>query len=145
MHHCALACFLTILINKRKSAHFSGTLPKENLNSYRPISSLSFISKVLENVVASCLRSHIESNCMPNVLQSAYKQFHFTETALLKVHTDVTLNMDKGIVTVLTLLDLSVASDTIGKLYCFFPTPMLSQNFTLAASAQNLGVTFDNK
>ena len=39
---------------------------------------------------------------MSNVLQSAYKQFHSTETALLKVHSDVTLNMDKGKVTSLT-------------------------------------------
>ena len=36
-----------------------------------------------------------------------------TETALLKVHNDVTLNMGKGKVTVLTLLDLSAAFDTI--------------------------------
>ena len=71
------------------------TLPKENLNSYRPIYNLSFISKVLEKVVASRLRFHIESNCMSKVLQLAYKQFHSTETALLKVHNDVTLNMDK--------------------------------------------------
>ena len=53
----------------------------------------------------------ITSNCMSNVLQSAYKQFHSTETALLKVH-NVTLNMDKGKVTVLTLLDLSAALDS---------------------------------
>ena len=32
---------------------------------------------------------------MSNILQSAYKQFNSTETALLKVHSDVTLNMDK--------------------------------------------------
>ena len=89
------------------------TLPKENLNSYRPISNLGFISKVLEKVVASHLKSHIESNCMSNILQSAYKQFHYTETALLKVHNDVGLNMDKGKVTVLTLLDLSAVFDTI--------------------------------
>ena len=48
---------------------------------------------------------------MSNVFQSAYKQFHSTETALLKVHNDVTLNMDKGKVTALTLLDLSGAVD----------------------------------
>ena len=33
------------------------TLPKEELNSYRPISNLSFISKILEKVVANRLRS----------------------------------------------------------------------------------------
>ena len=32
---------------------------------------------------------------MSNILQSAYKQFNSTYTALLKVHSDVTLNMDK--------------------------------------------------
>ena len=50
---------------------------------------------------------------MSNVLQSAYKQFHSRETAILKVHTDVTLNMDKGKVTVLTLLDLSASFDIL--------------------------------
>ena len=45
--------------------------------------------------------------------QSAYKQFHSPETALLKVHNDITLNMDTGKVTALTLLDLSAAFDTI--------------------------------
>ena len=62
---------------------------------------------VLEKVVASCLRSHMELSCMSNVLQSAYKQFNSTETALLEVHNDVTINMDKSKVTALTLLDLS--------------------------------------
>ena len=50
---------------------------------------------------------------MSNILHSAYKQFHSTETALLKVRNDVTLNMDKGKVTTLTLLDLSAAFDPI--------------------------------
>ena len=102
MHHYVLACFLRIS-SKHKSTHFlsKSTLPKENLNSYRPISNLSFIFKVLDKVVSSCLRSRIESNCMSNVLQSADKQFHSTETALLK---DVRLNMDKDKVTVTRIL-----------------------------------------
>ena len=54
------------------------TLPKENLNSYKPIYNLSFIYNVLEKVVANCLKSHIESTCMSNVLQSSYKLFHST-------------------------------------------------------------------
>ena len=45
--------------------------------------------------------------------QSAYKQFHSTETALLKVHNDINLKIDNGKVTALTLLDLSAAFDTI--------------------------------
>jgi len=45
--------------------------------------------------------------------QSAYKQFYSTETALLKVHNDIALNVDTGKVKILTLLDLSAAFDTI--------------------------------
>ena len=44
--------------------------------------------------------------------QSAYKKFHSTETALLKVHNDISLNINNGNVTALALLDLSVAFDT---------------------------------
>ena len=50
---------------------------------------------------------------MYNVLQSAHKQFHSMETALLKVHSDVTLNMDKGKVTSHILFDLSAVFGTI--------------------------------
>ena len=86
------------------------TLPKDELNSYIPISNLSFISKILEKVVANRLRSHIYKNGLSNVSQSAYKQFQSTETALLKVHNDINLN--NGKVIALTLLDLSAAFDT---------------------------------
>ena len=44
-------------------------------------------------------------------MQSAYRKFHSTETALLRVHISVSL--DKGYVTALTLLDLFAAFDTI--------------------------------
>ena len=89
------------------------TLSKEDLNSYRPISNVSFISKILEKVVANRLTSHININGLTNASQSAYKQFHSTETALLKVHNDINLNIDNGKITALTLLDLSAAFDTI--------------------------------
>ena len=88
------------------------TLSKEELNSYRPISNLSFISKILEKVVTNRLSSHININGLTNASQSAYKQFHSTETALLKVHNYINLNIDNG-KAALTLLDLSAAFDTI--------------------------------
>ena len=45
--------------------------------------------------------------------QPTYKQFHSTETALLKVHNDINLNIDNGKATALTLFDLSATFDTI--------------------------------
>ena len=46
-------------------------------------------------------------------LQSAYKQNHSTESALLKVKNDILLNMEARKVTLLVLLDLSAAFDTV--------------------------------
>ena len=45
--------------------------------------------------------------------QSAYRKHHSTESALLNIYNDILLNMAKGSVTVLTLLDLSAVFDTI--------------------------------
>ena len=45
--------------------------------------------------------------------QSAYRKHHFTENALFNIQNDILLNMAKGSVTALTLLDLSAAFNTI--------------------------------
>ena len=83
------------------------------MKNYRPVSNLSFISKVVEKVVASRLLTHVELNDLYNPNPSAYKKNHSTETTLLKITNDLSTNMEKKRVTVLTLLDLSAAFDTI--------------------------------
>ena len=88
------------------------TLCRNEFKNYRPISNLSFLSKILEKIVAKRLNAHIEEHLLSNHVQSAYKRFHSTETALLKIHNDIICNMDNGKVTALTLLDLSAAFDT---------------------------------
>ena len=89
------------------------SLPKNELKNYRPVSKLSFISKILVKIVANRLQAHIKNNHLSNPLQSAYRKHHSTESALLKVYNDIIISMDKGEVTALTLLDLSAAFDTI--------------------------------
>ena len=59
------------------------------------------------------LHSHIKSSNTSNQYQSAYRRFHWSETALLKIHNNILASMDDSRVTVLTLLDLSTAFDTI--------------------------------
>ena len=83
------------------------TLCRNEFKNYRPISNLSFPSKILERVVTKRLNAHIEEQLLLNQVQSAYKRFHSTETALLKIHNDIICNMDNGKVTALTLLDTS--------------------------------------
>ena len=67
----------------------------------------------MEKIVAKGLNAHIEEHLLSNHVRSAYKRFHSTETALLKIHNDIICNMDNGKVTALTLLYLSAAFDTI--------------------------------
>ena len=74
------------------------------------------MSKVLKKVVANRLHEHIYEHHLSNDLQSAYKRFHSTGTALLKIHNDIVDNVDNAKVTALTLLDLSAAFDTIDHL-----------------------------
>ena len=89
------------------------TLCKDDLKNYRPVSGLTFISKVIERVVAKQLKSHLSLHNMDNINQSAYKSGHSTETALLKIKNDIQLNLAQGKPTALILLDLSAAFDTI--------------------------------
>ena len=50
---------------------------------------------------------------MYSTIQSAYRQYHSCETALVKVANDILLNLDKGEEALLLLLDYKAAFDTI--------------------------------
>ncbi|KAK2140999.1 hypothetical protein LSH36_1186g01028 [Paralvinella palmiformis] len=52
-------------------------------------------------------------NGLHEELQSAYRRFHSTQTAFLKVQSDILESLDNGFVTVLVKLDLSAAFDTL--------------------------------
>ena len=89
------------------------TLPADDFKNYRPASGLSFISKLVERVVAKQLLEHIHVHSLDNPYQSAYKTGHSTETALLSIKNEVHLSLSQGEPTALILLDLSAAFDTI--------------------------------
>ena len=77
------------------------------------MSNLNFISKILEKIVVKRINVHLSRHHLANPQQSAYKQHHSTETALLNIKNDFLRNMDRRKVTALVLLDLSAAFDTI--------------------------------
>ena len=67
----------------------------------------------MKKVVATRLNEHFEMHNLLEKYQSAYKKFHGTETALLKVQNDILCTVDNKHVVFLVLLDLSAAFDTI--------------------------------
>jgi hypothetical protein len=89
------------------------TLDPCDLGNYRPVSNLSFLSKILERAVYDQVSSYLqEYNLLPE-RQSAYRKHHSTETALLDVLSDVYAASDSGKLTLLGLLDQSAAFDVV--------------------------------
>ena len=80
----------TVVPESFKLALLNPLLKKPHLDSevyanFRPSSAnLTFMSKLTKKVVASQLIEHVTNNCLDEIMQSAYKQFHSTETALVK-------------------------------------------------------------
>ena len=89
------------------------TLDPDIQKSYRPISNLPLTSRVLEKVIDTRIERHLLENGLHEELQSSYRRFHSTETALLKVQSDTLESLDNGFITVLVMLDLLAAFDTL--------------------------------
>jgi len=100
------AAYITPLLKK-------ATLDPADVKSYRPISNLSVMSKLLERLVARQLLDYLNSRRLLPELQSAYRAHHSAETAVVKVLSDILRALDAGDLTALTLLDLSAAFDTV--------------------------------
>ena len=83
------------------------------IGNYRPVSNLSFLSKLLERVVQKRLSDYLASNDLYNKHQSAYTQHCSTETLLVSVCDKIINAMCTQQITGLCMLDLSAAFDTI--------------------------------
>ena len=88
-------------------------LDRNDLNNYRPVSSLCIIAEILEKLVLSQVSSYFNSHKLCNASHSAYCAGHSTETALLKVVGDLLHSLIKGNESALALLDASSALEEI--------------------------------
>ena len=73
----------------------------------------TLISKLSERAGAEQYMEHLTANNLHSQLQSAYKQQNSTETALLKTKNVILMSINEQHATLLVLLDLSAAFDTI--------------------------------
>jgi hypothetical protein len=89
----------------------SSTMDPEVLKSYRPVSNLPFLSKILETIVASQLLPQLEKNL--GCHQSAYRRNYGVETALCHVSSSILEQLDQGNDVYMVFIDLSAAFDTI--------------------------------
>ena len=117
-HIINLSLSTSIMPDALKEALINPLIKKALLNSeifknYRPVSNLTYISKLIERVVAIRVKSHLKVNGLYEIMQSAYMEYHSTETALVKVQNDLLQAVDKDGAAILVLLDLSSAFDTI--------------------------------
>jgi len=84
-----------------------------DMANFRPVSNLSFMSKVVERAVANQLTEYLSANNLLPCFQSAYRKKHSTETAMLRVVSDTLMAADERQVTLLGMLDLSAAFDCV--------------------------------
>ncbi len=101
-----------------KEARVTPLLKKPTLNnsltdSYRPVSLLPFIAKTFERVVLNQLSSFLLKHNLLDVNQSGFRRGHSTETALLSVTEALRIAKANSKSSVLILLDLSAAFDTV--------------------------------
>ena len=89
------------------------SLDSEYLSNYRPISNLSFLSKIIEKCVSLQLVKYLEDNSLLSKFQSGYRKHHSCETATTRIHNDILVTIDKRSKVVLLLLDLSAAFDSV--------------------------------
>lgn len=89
-------------------------LDPDILKNYRPISLLSFLSKVIEKCVHLELTEYLNKHNLFSQHQSGYRKFHSCETALTKVYNDLLLGSgNPPHHALLVLLDLSAAFDCL--------------------------------
>ena len=89
------------------------SLDPDEQKRYRPVSNLTFVSKAVERLVSHQLVEYLDEHKLMPRLQSVYRRNHSTETAFLRVVSDLLAAADNQRVTLLGLLDLSAVLDCV--------------------------------
>ena len=103
-------------------------------SSYRPISNLKFVSKLVESCAMDRLNKHCFYNRLIPDYQSAYRRFYSCETSVLKLVNDILWGMECQEISSLIVCNLSAAFDTVDHLLLL---DILSNKFGVGGTALN--------
>uniref|UniRef100_A0A803J8N9 Reverse transcriptase domain-containing protein n=1 Tax=Xenopus tropicalis TaxID=8364 RepID=A0A803J8N9_XENTR len=121
------------------------------LGGYRPVSLLPLASKLLEHLVFSRVTNFLCTHNLLDPMQSGFRPEHSTEMALCRVANDLQTAKAKGRYSVLILLDLSSAFDTVDHsvlmqiLYSLGIRDQAASWFSSYLSNRSFSVTLANK
>ena len=82
-------------------------------SNFRPVSNLSFISRLVEKAAINQLAQHGDYHDLSPHYQSAYKKNHSCETSLLRLTNDALWAMEQQQATIVVITDLSAAFDMV--------------------------------
>lgn len=85
----------------------------KTLKDIRSVSILPVLSKILEKVISNQIRTFLDENGILPEVQSGFRPLYSCTTALADINDAVLGATDKGMLTVLVLLDYSRAFDTV--------------------------------
>ena len=124
---------------------------KTELTNYRPISVLSFFSKVFEKIMYTHLLDFIEQNKIIYKHQYGFRQKHSTQHAIITLVDRITNSLDKGDIVISIFLDLKKASNTVdhptllNKLYAYGIRGNAFNWFKSYLSERSQYVVYDSK
>src|SRR6218665_3062689 len=120
--------FLTVLCNSsireaqlpssQKQCILHPVLKREGLDpsdpaNYRLIANVTFLSKILERIIADQMIAYLDANGLLPSYQSGFRKNHSTETLLIRLLSDLYGAMDAGQISLLALFDVSFAFDSV--------------------------------
>ena len=83
------------------------SLDPTDLKSYRPVSNIAFMSKLIERIALNHFSVHSGVFKLLPARQLAYRRFHSTETAVAIINNDIVHATDARQIMALVLLNLS--------------------------------------
>ena len=123
-----LSFILTVMVNKSlQGAYFPDSLKHasvrplvkdangdvENKKNFRPVSNLSFLSKLLEKAALQQINEHVNSEGFHSIYQSGYRPNHSCETSVFKLTYDIQEAINNKEMVAALFLDMSAAFDTV--------------------------------